>query len=84
MEDLAGFGGGQFGLAGQEMEVHTFFPKVGAIRELAQAVFNFFDSLLDFALFDELMGLSGEALIRTRAGGEEKGEKQAGKGRTHD
>jgi hypothetical protein len=68
LENLAGICSGEFGLAGEKVEVHTFLQEIGTIRKLVQAGFDHFLRLLDFPLFNQLVGLMGEALFGACAG----------------
>ena len=67
-----GFRGGEFGLAGEEVEVQAFLAQGDAFRELAKSVLNRVLRLLEFAFVEELVGALGEATVGFRAGGEEK------------
>ena len=65
-----GFRGGEFGLAGEEIEVQAFLAQGDAFRELAKSVLNRVLRLLEFAFVEELVGALGEATVGFGAGGE--------------
>jgi len=83
LEDLVGLCGGKFGLAGSQVKSHARLPECGTIGELPKAGFNFLLDLLNFALLEELMSLSREALVGSGAGGNNCSEEQAGEDRAH-
>jgi hypothetical protein len=80
---LSGFGGGEFGLAGKEVEVESFLAKGDALGELAKAFLESFPSLLKFSFLEKLAGLVGEATIRFGAGRDREDNKESGKSPRH-
>ena len=76
---MSGFGGGEFGLAGKEVEVESFLTKGDALGELAKAFLEGFLCLLKFSFLEKLSGLLGKATIGPGAGRDrernEEGEK---------
>ena len=79
LQDLAGLGGGELGLPGQEVEAESFLAKGNALGKLAEALLESFLGLLKFSFLQILAGLLGEAGIgsgaRCDAEQGEKGEK---------
>ena len=80
---MSGFGGGEFGLAGEEVEVESFLAKGDALGELTKALLEGFLSLLKFSFLEKLAGLLGETTIGPRAGRDHKGNKEGGKNPRH-
>ena len=80
---MSGFGSGEFGLAGKEVEVESFLAKGDALRELAKAFLESFLSLLKFSFLEKLAGLLGEATIGPGAGRDREGNKDGGKNPRH-
>ena len=83
LQNLAGFGGGEFGLACEEVEVESFLAKSDALGELAKALLKGFLSLLKFSFLEKLAGLLGEATIGPGAGRDREGNKDGGKNPRH-
>ena len=80
---MSGFGGGEFGLAGEEVEVESFLAKGDALGELAKAFLEGFLCLLKFSFLEKLAGLLGEATIGLGAGSDRQGNKDGGKNPRH-
>ena len=80
---MSGFGSGEFGLAGKEVEVESFLAKGDALGELAKAFLESFLSLLKFSFLEKLAGLLGEATIGPGAGRDREGNKDGGKNPRH-
>ncbi len=77
-----GLRGGEFGLAGEEVEVQAFLAQGDAFRELTKSVLNRVLRLLEFALVEELVGTLGKATVGFGAGGEGKDDgKSEGSGK---
>ena len=56
----------------------SFLAKSDALRELAETVLEGFLGLLEFSLFQELVGALGNASVRLGTGAQEKGEDEGG------
>jgi hypothetical protein len=80
---LSGFGSGEFGLAGKEVEVESFLAKGDALGKLAKAFLESLLSLLKFSFLEKLAGLLGEATIGPGAGRDREGKKDGGKNPRH-
>ena len=80
---MSGFGSGEFGLAGKEVEVESFLAKGDVLGELAKAFLESFLSLLKFSFLEKLAGLLGEATIGPGAGRDREGNKDGGKNPRH-
>jgi hypothetical protein len=80
---MSGFGSGEFGLAGKEVEVESFLAKGDALGKLAKALLEGFLGLLKFSFLEKLAGLMGEATIGSRAGRDREGNKDGGKNPRH-
>ena len=80
---MSGFGSGEFGLAGKEVEVESFLAKGDTLGKLAKALLEGFLGLLKFSFLEKLAGLLGEATIGSRAGRDREGNKDGGKNPRH-
>jgi hypothetical protein len=80
---LSGFGGGEFGLAGKEVEVESFLTKGDALGELAKAFLEGFLCLLKFSFLEKLSGLLGKATVGPGAGRDREGNEEGGKNPRH-
>jgi len=58
-------------LAREEVEVKSFLAKGDALRELAETVLEGFLGLLEFSLFQKLVGVLGNASVGLGTGGQE-------------
>lgn len=80
---MSRFGGGEFGLAGKEVEVESFLAKGDALRELSEALLEGFLGLLKFSFPEKLSGLLGKATIGPGAGRDREGNEEGGKNPMH-
>jgi len=71
---LLGFGCRELGLACEEVEVKSFLAKGDTLRELAETVLEGFLRLLEFSLFQELVGVLGNATVGLGTGSQEEGQ----------
>lgn len=83
MENLLGLGGGEFGLASEEVKVKSFLAEGDALGELAKAILKGFLSLLKFSLLQKLVSVLGDASIGRRAGDKKERQSEGREGRGH-
>jgi hypothetical protein len=75
---LLGLGCREFGLACEEVEVKPFLAKGDTLRELAETVLERFLGLLEFSLFQELVGALGNASVWLGTGDQEECQDECG------